>query len=114
VALSPRPVHWFGTVVSRKILWPTSSTCVYVSWTFAASPSDILRTSTSLPLPPKPAGVAVQPLESRHDAAWWAAKTARFDFRSEDRIHPQASNRILWQGLMGDRPYPERPRGKRD
>jgi hypothetical protein len=76
------------------------------SWTYRAAPSDILRTSTSLPLPPKLAGVPVRPLKPTHNAAWWAAETAGFDFRGEDRINAQAFNRILWKGLMGDRPYP--------
>jgi YVTN family beta-propeller protein len=76
------------------------------AWTFTASPSDILRTSTTLPLPPKPPGVATLPLKPTHDAAWWAARTKGFDFRKEDRIDAQAFNRLLWQGLMGNRPYP--------
>jgi YVTN family beta-propeller protein len=77
------------------------------SWTFSAAPSDILRT-TQLPLPPKPAGVATLPLQPTHTAAWWAAHTAGFDFRREDRIDAQAFNRVLWQGLMGNAPYPTR------
>jgi YVTN family beta-propeller protein len=74
-------------------------------WTFSAAPSDILRTSTTLPLPPKMAG-RVLPLKPTHTAAWWAAQTKGFDFRKEDRIDAQAFNHILWLGLSGDRPYP--------
>jgi YVTN family beta-propeller protein len=77
-------------------------------WTFDAAPSDILRTSTTLPLPPKPAGAATLPLRPKHDAAWWAAHTSGFDFRVEDRVDAQAFNRILWTGLEGSRPYPTR------
>jgi DNA-binding beta-propeller fold protein YncE len=77
------------------------------SWTFSAAPSDILRT-TQLPLPPKPAGTAVLSLRPTHTAAWWAAHTAGFDFRKEDRVDAQAFNRVLWQGLMGNAPYPTR------
>jgi YVTN family beta-propeller protein len=76
------------------------------TWTFQAAPSDILRTSTQLPLPPKPAGVATLPLKSTHDASWWAARSVGFDFRKEDRIDAQAYNHLLWTGLMGNRPYP--------
>src|SRR5262249_15766163 len=76
------------------------------NWTFRAEPSDILRTSTQLPLPPKPAGVATLPLKPTHDAAWWGARSANFDFCQEDGMDAQAYNRLLWQGLMGDRPYP--------
>jgi YVTN family beta-propeller protein len=76
------------------------------SWTFHAEPSDILRTSTQLPLPPKPAGTAILPLHPTHPASWWAAATAGFDFSKEDRIDAQTYNHVLWRGLMGDRPYP--------
>jgi DNA-binding beta-propeller fold protein YncE len=76
-------------------------------WTFQAEPSDILRTSTALPLPPKPAGSAILPLHSTHPAAWWAAATAGYDFSKEDRVDARAYNHVLWRGLMGDRPYPE-------
>jgi YVTN family beta-propeller protein len=75
-------------------------------WTFSAQPSDILRTSTTLPLPPKPAGAVILPLHPKHDAAWWAARTKGFDFSAEDRIDAEAFNRVLWTGLKGDKPYP--------
>ncbi|MBV8730547.1 MAG: hypothetical protein JO336_12145 [Acidobacteriia bacterium] len=29
-----------------------------------------------------------------------------FDFTKEDRIDPEAFNRILWKGLKGDQIYP--------
>jgi YVTN family beta-propeller protein len=77
------------------------------NWTFSAAPSDILRTSTALPLPPKLAGT-VRPLRSSHNAAWWAARTKGYDWRKEDRIDAQAFNRVLWLGLSGSRPYPTR------
>ena len=81
-------------------------------WTFSAAPSDILRTSTTLPLPPKPVGARVRPLRSTHPASWWAEKTRGFDFRTEDRIDAQAFNRILWTGLLGEGvPYPVRRGG---
>ena len=28
------------------------------------------------------------------------------DFSVEDRVDPQRFNRVLWQGLMGSKPYP--------
>jgi hypothetical protein len=84
-------------------------------WTYDAAPSDILRTSTTLPLPPKPAGARILPLRSTHDAAWWAEHTKGFDFRTEDRIDAQAFNHVLWTGLFGNRPYPTvRPVAERD
>jgi YVTN family beta-propeller protein len=84
-------------------------------WTYDASPSDILRTSTTLPLPPKPAGATTLPLRPTHNWVWWANHTRGFDFRSEDRIDAQAFNHLLWTGLKGDLPYPSmRVVSKRD
>jgi YVTN family beta-propeller protein len=82
-------------------------------WTFEAMPSDLLRTSTTLPLPPKPAGSAHRDLRPLHDAAWWAAATAGFDFRKEDLNDAQAFNRLLWKGTMGSKPYPARGAGSK-
>lgn len=77
------------------------------AWTFDAQPSDILRTSSTLPLPPKLAG-RVEPIRPTHPAAWWAERTRTFDFRKEDRIPADAFNRLLWAGLSGGRAYPGR------
>jgi hypothetical protein len=41
-----------------------------------------------------------------HDAAWWGEKTSGMDFRHADSVDPVAFNRILWQGLKGNVPYP--------
>jgi hypothetical protein len=74
-------------------------------WTYKATPAQILYTST-LPLP-KMAAVNTKTLpHPSHDAAWWAAKTKGFDFSREDLNDPAAFNRILWEGLMGAKPYP--------
>jgi len=74
-------------------------------WTFDAAPSIYLY-NTQLPLPgrfakgkkiPKPA----------HDAAYWAKKLKGFDFSQEDRLgDPEKFNRIIWEGLHGNKPYP--------
>ncbi len=77
-------------------------------WTFTAVPSPYLY-CTDLPLPPKPAGVECPP--STHDAAYWAKATEGMDFSSEDRFDFAAYNRILWKGLKGSAPYPDRPAG---
>ena len=75
-------------------------------WTFSAAPSAILAT-TKLPIP----GSAFAPsggsagLKSSHDAAYWAEKTAGFDFSREDRVDAEKFNRIVWEGVMGT-PYP--------
>jgi hypothetical protein len=61
---------------------------------------DVLR-STKLPLPPpKPGDHAERP---RHDAAWWAAATAGFDFDHVDAAPATAMNRVLYCGLVDDR-----------
>jgi DNA-binding beta-propeller fold protein YncE len=83
-------------------------------WNFTAIVPDILKT-TQLPLPvevskkrsaPKDAFSAAYS-KPRHDAAYWAAKTAGFDFSVEDRLDAAQYNRILWQGLVGENiPYP--------
>ena len=74
------------------------------SWTFAATPSEILR-GTQLPL--AAARAAGAPLQPMHDAAYWAKATRGFDFSSEDRLDSAAFNRILWDGLRAQTPYPE-------
>jgi hypothetical protein len=71
-------------------------------WTYRARVPDMLR-STSLPLPPQQGATLVKP---RHDAAYWAAKTASFDFSAEDRLDAGAYNQLLWTGTNGDVPYP--------
>ena len=41
-----------------------------------------------------------------HDASWWAENLKEFDFHDADRADAEAFNRVLWQGIMGDVPYP--------
>ena len=48
-------------------------------------------------------GSDIHPL---HDATYWANATKDFDFSREDRIPPEVFNRVLWKGVMGDKPYP--------
>jgi hypothetical protein len=33
------------------------------------------------------------------------------DFSAEDRVDPAAYNQLLWRGLMGGKPYPQRASG---
>jgi hypothetical protein len=73
------------------------------SWTYSAAPSAMLY-NTSLPLPAKVAGLRVP--KPTHDAKYWARVTKGLDFSKEDRVDPVAYNRILWQGLKGDKLYP--------
>ncbi|MGZ5959723.1 MAG: bifunctional YncE family protein/alkaline phosphatase family protein [Rhizomicrobium sp.] len=79
-----------------------------VDWTYHARVPDMLR-STALPLPPQQSAAIVKP---RHDAAYWAAQTASFDFSAEDRLDAGAYNQLLWAGINGDTPYPSSRDGR--
>ena len=49
------------------------------------------------------AGPIVKPL---HSAEYWERVTAGFDFSEADQVPTAQFNRVLWTGLMGDKPYP--------
>jgi YVTN family beta-propeller protein len=89
----------------------TTQTCNRVTnggatcWTYSAFPAQILFT-TQLPILNKYLVKGAALPQPTHDAAWWAAHTQGFDFASEDKVNPDAFNRVLWEGLMGGRPYP--------
>jgi len=72
-------------------------------WSFAATPSPYLY-ATALPLPSAPTGMRIP--QSTHDATYWARVTQGLDFTDADRVDPLLYNRILWKGMMHDRPYP--------
>ena len=44
--------------------------------------------------------------KSTHDASYWARVTKGLDFSDADRVDPLVYNRILWKGMMHNRPYP--------
>jgi hypothetical protein len=74
-------------------------------WSYRASPSQLLL-GTELPIKTdanRDSAAVPRPL---HDSAWWSEKTKGFTFVKEDLNDPSAYNRILWEGTMGDRPYP--------
>jgi YVTN family beta-propeller protein len=77
-------------------------------WSFTAAPAPILY-GTKLPLPPRPAGLIVP--KSSQSAEYWARVTRGMDFTIEDRFDFASYNRILWAGLMGNKPYPATPTG---
>ncbi|HJZ76114.1 MAG TPA: bifunctional YncE family protein/alkaline phosphatase family protein [Vicinamibacterales bacterium] len=78
-------------------------------WTFFAEVSTVLAT-TQLTLATGPGNgvrfAAGPMLKPQHDAAYWDAVTAGFDFSEADHVPPAQFNRVLWDGLMGGRPYP--------
>jgi DNA-binding beta-propeller fold protein YncE len=73
------------------------------TWSFEASPSSYLY-ATSLPLPAAQTGMKIP--KSTHDAVYWARVTRGLDFSDADRVDPLLYNRILWKGMMHNRPYP--------
>ena len=78
-------------------------------WSFTAVPSALLA-HTTLPIPPS-SFAGLKPMMATHDAAYWANATKGMDFSAEDRIDFTKYNHILWQGMMGDKPYPKTPSG---
>ena len=77
------------------------------SWTFTATPAAILYCS-QLPLP-----ASNMPCnDPTPDVAYWTRVTKGMDFSDADLVDGQTFNRILWKGMMGNRPYPSRPSGK--
>jgi gluconate kinase len=70
-------------------------------WTYSATASTVLKTTTlALALGETGAVKFAQgrDIKPKHSAAYWAKVTAGFDFSDADRV--------LWQGLMGRKPYP--------
>jgi hypothetical protein len=83
-------------------------------WTFTHEASTALM-GTSLASAEKGAGLkfAAGPIvHSTHDAAYWDAVTAGFDFSEADQVPPQLFNRVLWTGLMDGKPYPGDAKGQ--
>jgi hypothetical protein len=82
-------------------------------WDFNAIVPAILRT-TQLPLPgdsarksEKKDSLSAFYAKPRHDASYWEARTAGFNFDRADQIDSAKYNLILWHGLVGDNvPYP--------
>jgi hypothetical protein len=77
-------------------------------WTFNAVASTVLQ-GTGLQVTLNDLGVkyAEGPLvKSTHDVAWWDEATRGFDFSDADRVPHGLFNKVLWEGLMGDKPFP--------
>ena len=83
-------------------------------WSFTAEASTVLQeTAAHGEMASRGVKYASGPrLRSKHDANYWARLTAEFDFSEADVVPPAKFNRLLWQGLRGDRPYPA-PKGVR-
>jgi DNA-binding beta-propeller fold protein YncE len=80
-------------------------------WTYTATASDFLK-STQLPIPANAFASTDKTPKPLHDSVYWAEKTAEFDFSVEDNLKdPDKFNRITWEGVMGDIPYPSERNG---
>lgn len=81
-------------------------------WAYTAIVPEVLRT-TQLPLPDRTEANSL-PLTARvlafatprHDAAYWERVMAGQNFTVEDKLNTSRFNLVLWQGLMGETPYP--------
>jgi YVTN family beta-propeller protein len=79
------------------------------AWTFNATASTILL-STTLKLAQGKESVrfAEGPIvKPKHTAAYWERVTKGFDFSDADRVPTAKFNRVLWKGIMGNKPYPK-------
>ena len=82
-----------------------------LAWSFTAVPSPYLYgTDLASELPARPVGMVVP--KSTHNAKYWARVTKGMDFSSQDKFNFARYNRILWKGLMGNKPYPAASTGK--
>jgi hypothetical protein len=78
------------------------------AWSFNAEASTVLQ-STMLASALGELGIRYaqgKVIKPKHDAQYWAKRTARFDFSDADRVPTAKFNRVLWEGLMGGKPYP--------
>jgi DNA-binding beta-propeller fold protein YncE len=79
-------------------------------WTYVAEASTVLAgTSVALSDAGATRYAAGPTITPTHDAAYWDAVTAGFDFSQADQVPPAQFNRVLWTGLMGSVPYPAPP-----
>jgi hypothetical protein len=78
------------------------------TWSYSAEASTVLQ-GTALAQAARSLGVRFaqgEVVKPKHDAQYWARLTAGFDFSDADRVPPIKFNRVLWNGLMGGKPYP--------
>ena len=76
------------------------------TWSFTATPAAILY-CTKLPL----SGPAQPCTNPTPNVAYWARVTKGMDFTDADLVDGGEFNRVLWKGMMGNRPYPSTPTG---
>ncbi len=84
------------------------------AWTFSVVASPVLKSTTlnlAAAFPDQGVRYAEGDFTPKHTPAWWAQQTRGFDFTSEDRAPAALFNRVIWEGIVGDRPYPEQRSG---
>jgi YVTN family beta-propeller protein len=63
--------------------------------------------STLVPACQDPSATITAAVTPKHNSQWWANATKGFNFKVEDKVDPEAFNRVLWAGIKGeDVPYP--------
>jgi len=83
-------------------------------WSYTVLSAPILNGTTLPPFIGKTAdkSARLRVPKPTHDANYWAKVTEGMDFSSEDKFDFARYNRILWKGLMGNKPYPAGHSGK--
>ena len=79
-------------------------------WSFQAKPSAYLDSTAAQRLTPT-RFAGLKPLTPARPAVWWEQQTEGFDWTAEDRVPADLLNRIVWDGMTGGAPYPERRSG---
>jgi YVTN family beta-propeller protein len=81
------------------------------TWSYKSLVPEMLRT-TKLPLPRQTSTNSLPRTKStaayakpRHKASYWEKRLGDQDFEQEDRLETDLYNQVLWEGLMGKRPY---------
>jgi YVTN family beta-propeller protein len=81
------------------------------NWTYKAVASHLLL-ATQLPIEKRASPATAPNPRPLHGADWWAQKTKGFTFVKEDLNDASAYNRVLWEGTMGEVPYPTKRSGR--
>ncbi len=98
-----------NTAYQRPMLEVFDTSRSNLGWTYSATASTVLKTTTLITANESGVRYAEGPdVVPTHDRAYWAKATAGFDFSDADRIPHDLFNRVVWEGVMGDQPYPER------
>ena len=78
------------------------------AWSYTAVASTVLATSNvAMAEAGKGVKFAAGPVvKPRHSAAYWERAMAGFDFTEADNVPTGPFNKVLWKGMMGNKPYP--------